>query len=89
MPGVVKRPPLGLTLIEMMIVLAIIGIIVLAVLPVLNSHDNEKKVTAAATELANALRFARSNGISFRVAALGGVGTVVGPEPVRAGAMVV
>ena len=31
-----------------------------------------------------ALRFARVRGISFRVASLGGLGTVVGPEPVHA-----
>ena len=30
-----------------------------------------------------ALRFARVRGIAFRVAALGGVGTVVGPEPLQ------
>ena len=62
----------GFTLIEILIVVAIIGITALVIIPAFNSYEDEQKLTMAAAELTDALRYARNEAIrtgnTFRVA---------------------
>lgn len=66
-----RQPDTGFTLIEILIVVSIIGILALAIIPTFTSHKDEQKLTTAATELVDGLRYARSEAIrtgnTFRV----------------------
>ena len=61
----------GFTLIEILLVVAIIGILALVMIPTFTSHEDEQKLIMAATELVDGLRYARSEAIrtgrTFRV----------------------
>ena len=65
------RPRQGFTLIEIMIVVAIIGLTALVVIPSFTSYEDEQKLSMAAAELTDGLRYARSEAIrtgsAFRV----------------------
>ncbi len=61
----------GYTFAELMVVVTILGIVAMVVIPRVSSHGDGQKLTVASTELANALRFARSEalrtGVNCRV----------------------
>ncbi len=65
------QPDTGFTLIEILLVVAIIGILALVMIPTFTSHEDEQKLTMAATELIDGMRYARSEAIrtgsTFRV----------------------
>lgn len=50
----------GFTLLEIILVTAIIGIAVLVVVPTFLSHDDEQKIVLAASEIQDALKYAKS-----------------------------
>jgi prepilin-type N-terminal cleavage/methylation domain-containing protein len=58
------QPDTGFTLIEILLVVAIIGILALIMIPTFSSHEDEQKLTMATTELVDGLRYARSEAIS-------------------------
>ena len=67
-----KEPQTGYTLFEILLVVAIIGLLAMVVIPSFTSHEDEQKLTMATAELVNGLRYARSEamrtGTSIRVA---------------------
>lgn len=67
----IQPPDIGFTLIEILLVVAIIGLVALVMIPTFTSHEDEQKLTMAATELVEGLRYARSEAIrtgsTFRV----------------------
>ena len=65
------EPETGFTLFEIMLAVAIIGLLAMVMIPSFNSHEDEQKLTMASTELVDGLRFARNEamrtGSAFRV----------------------
>jgi len=65
------RSAAGFTLTEIMIVVAILGLAALVVIPTFSSHEDEQKLSMAAAELTDGLRYARNEAIrtgnTFRV----------------------
>jgi type II secretion system protein H len=65
------RSAAGFTLTEIMIVVAILGLTALVVIPTFTSHEDEQKLSLAAAELTDGLRYARNEAIrtgnTFRV----------------------
>jgi type II secretion system protein H len=61
----------GFTLVEIMIVVAIIGLTALIAIPTFTSHEDQQKLSMAAAELTDGLRYARNEAIrtgnTFRV----------------------
>ena len=51
----------GFSLVELVLVIAILGLVALVVVPRFSSYEDDKKIALAASELADALRFARSS----------------------------
>jgi len=58
------QPETGYTLIEILLVTAILCILSLITIPTFSSHEDEHKLTGAVTEIATALRYARSAALS-------------------------
>ncbi len=53
----------GFTLLELLVVVTVLGVVAMVVIPRVASHGDGQKLTLAAAELANALRFARSEAL--------------------------
>ena len=54
----------GFSLLEVVLVIAILGLLALIAIPHFSSYEDDKKITAAAVELTDALRFARSTAMA-------------------------
>ena len=58
-----KSRSYGVTLVELLVVISILGVVALVAIPNFSSTTDTKKLELAATEVANAIRFSRSEAI--------------------------
>ena len=61
-----KRPPKGFTLLELMVVLAIAGVLAAIAVPAMGNFMRNSRITAAANDVMAALHFTRSEAIKRR-----------------------
>lgn len=61
-----KRPPKGFTLLELMVVLAIAGVLAAIAVPAMGNFMRNSRITAAANDVMAALHFTRSESIKRR-----------------------